>query len=318
MTKRLEIGVHLMTYGATWDEVVALAKEVDRLGYDFLLMHDHLLATQGDLHQPFFEAYTTLASFAHVTTKVKLGLMTGNNPLRNPGVVSKMVITLDHMSNGRMTLCLGAGSLPVEFPPHGLGTESVGQRLDAVDDALTILRGLLAGEEVTLKSAHYDFDRVRHAPRPVQDRVPVIVGASGEKKGLRIVAKHADYWQMSIGPESADEYRHKNEVLVQHCESIGRDPGTIRRMPSGNFILRKHESEVAPALADMAKPFRWSPEVHAEMASTTWGGPAEHVVEQLQPLKATGLDGLVIMALPPFDYESLERFAREVRPALEA
>ncbi len=318
MARRLELGVHLMTYGATWDEVIALAKEVDRLDYDFLLMHDHLLATQGDLHQPFFESYTTLAAFAHVTSRVRLGHLTGNNPIRNPGVVSKMVTTLDHMSKGRMMLCLGAGSLPVEFPPHGFGNESVGGRIDAVDEALTIVGGLLRGEEVSLKSAHYDFDKVRHAPRPLQEHVPVIVGAAGEKKGLRLVAKHADYWQMSIGPATAEEYRHKVEVLATHCADVGRDSTAIRRVPSGNFIIRATDAEVPAGMAAQAAPFQWSPEVRAEMEAFTFGGPSERVVEQLRPFVEVGLDGLIIMALPPFDYESLERLAREVRPALEA
>ncbi len=316
MAERLQLGIHLMTYGATWPEIARLAQEADRLGYDFLLMHDHLLATQGDLHQPFFEAYTTLGSFAMLTERVRLGLMTGNNPLRNPGVVAKMMATLDHISKGRMVLCLGAGSWPVELPVHGLGDESVGRRLDALDESLSIVTRILAGEEVTFDSEHYHFDGARHAPQPIQQRIPVFVGATGERKGLRIVAKHADYWQMTIGPAGLDEFRHKQEVLAAHCSDLGRDPATIVNIPSGNFILRANESAVEPAFVQHAGHFRWTPEVRAEVRVGTWGGTSDQVAERLAPFRKAGIRGLIAQQLPPFDYESLERLATEVAPAL--
>ena len=130
MSEKFRIGVHVMTYGATWPEVAAVGQEIDRLGYDFLLMHDHLLATQGDLYQPFFESYTTLGAWAVLTKQVHIGHLTVGNPFRNPGVVAKATATLDHITNGRMTLVLGAGSLPEEFPLHGLAMgQSLADRL---------------------------------------------------------------------------------------------------------------------------------------------------------------------------------------------
>ena len=147
-------------------------------------------------------------------------------------MVAKATATLDHISNGRMTLCLGAGSLPSEFPPHGLAVgQTLGDRLQALDESLSIVTRILAGEEVTFDSANYHFDRVEHRPRPLQPHIPVIVGASGEKVGLRIAATYADYWQMSIEPGSAGQFVHKAEVLASHSEAIGRDPLTIKRMP---------------------------------------------------------------------------------------
>ena len=176
-----------------------VGQEIDRYGYDFLLMHDHLLATQGDLYQPFFESYTTLGAWAVLTKQVHLGHLTVGNPFRNPGVVAKATATLDHITNGRMTLVLGAGSLPEEFPLHGLAVgQSLGDRLRALDESLSIVTRILAGEEVNFDSPNYHFERVKHRPRPIQAHVPVIVGATGEKIGLRIAAKYADYWQMSV------------------------------------------------------------------------------------------------------------------------
>ena len=319
MSEQFRLGVHVMTYGATWPEVAAVAKEVDRLGYDFLLMHDHLLATQGNLHQPFFESYTTLGAFATLTSRVHLGHLTVGNPFRNPGVVAKATATLDHISNGRMTLCLGAGSLPEEFPPHGLAVgQSLGDRLRALEESLSIVTRILAGEEVTFDSPNYHMDSVRHSPRPLQPHVPVIVGATGEKVGLRIAARYADYWQMSVGPADIDAFKHKKEVLERHCADVGRDPSTIRNMPEGAFILRETHEEAQAAFRALAGHFAWSEESRTDMEASQWSGPSEDVVARLRPLRDAGISGLIYQALPPYDFESIRRLATEVAPALAA
>jgi alkanesulfonate monooxygenase SsuD/methylene tetrahydromethanopterin reductase-like flavin-dependent oxidoreductase (luciferase family) len=317
MSDRLTLGVHIMTYGATWPEVAAFAREVDRLGYDFLLMHDHLLATQGDLHQPFFESYTTLGAFAIITQQVHLGHLTVGNPFRNPGVVAKATATLDHISNGRMTLCLGAGSLPEEFPPHGLAVgQTLGDRLRALDESLSIVTRILAGEEVTFDSPNYHMDRIKHRPKPLQPHVPVIVGASGEKVGLRIAATYADYWQMSVGPSDFDEFRHKKEVLDRWCRDVGRDRAAIKDVPEGAFILRETKAEAEAAFKAYSGHFSWTDEIRNIMESTLFAGASDEVAARLRPLREEGIDGLIYQALPPYDFETIRRLATEVAPAL--
>ena len=319
MAGRLELGIHVMTYGATWPEVASLAQEVDRLGFDFLLMHDHLLATQGDLHQRFYESYTTLGAWAVLTSRVRLGHLTVGNPFRNPGVVAKATATLDHISNGRMTLCLGAGSLPSEFPPHGLAVgQTLGDRLQALDESLSIVTRILAGEEVTFDSANYHFDRVKHRPRPLQPHIPVIVGASGEKVGLRIAATYADYWQMSIEPGSAGQFVHKAEVLASHSEAIGRDPLTIKRMPEISVVLRETREQAVAAFEAYAGHFAWTDETRQAMQEGLFVGSVDDVASMLQPFLDAGLDGLIYQALPPYDLETIQALASELRPALRA
>jgi alkanesulfonate monooxygenase SsuD/methylene tetrahydromethanopterin reductase-like flavin-dependent oxidoreductase (luciferase family) len=282
-------------------------------------MHDHLLATQGDLHQPFFESYTTLGAWAARTKQVKLGHLTVGNPFRNPGVVAKATATLDHISNGRMTLCLGAGSLPEEFPLHGLAVgQTLGDRLRALDESLSIVTRILAGEEVTFDSDNYHFDRVKHRPRPLQAHVPVIVGATGEKVGLKLAAKYADYWQMSITPDSSAEYARKVEVLGNHCRDFGRDPARVRRMPEIAPILRESRAEAEAAFRAYAGHFSWSDESRRYMDTAKFAGTADEVAAALRPFTRIGIDGLIYQALPPYDFESLRRMATELRPALEA
>lgn len=317
MSGPLKLGVHVMTYGATWPEVATFAREVDRLGYDFLLMHDHLLATQGNLQQPFFESYTTLGALATMTTQVNLGHLTVGNPFRNPGVVAKATATLDHISNGRMTLCLGAGSLPEEFPLHGLAVgQSLGDRLRALEESLSIVTRILAGDSVTFDSDNYHMDGIKHRPLPLRGHVPVIVGATGEKVGLRIAARYADYWQMSVAPTAIDEFKHKKEVLERHCADLGRDPAAITNMPEGAFILRETPAEAEAYFRAFAGHFAWSPESRAAMEASQWSGTSEDVAARLRTLRDAGIGGLIYQALPPYDFESIRRLKTEVAPAL--
>jgi alkanesulfonate monooxygenase SsuD/methylene tetrahydromethanopterin reductase-like flavin-dependent oxidoreductase (luciferase family) len=318
VSKTFTLGVHVMTYGATWPEVAAVGQEIDRLGYDFLLMHDHLLATQGNLYQPFFESYTTLGAWAVLTKNVHLGHLTVGNPFRNPGVVAKATTTLDHISGGRMTLVLGAGSLPEEFPLYGLAVgQSLGDRLRALDESLSIVTRILAGEEVNFDSSNYHMERIRQRPRPLQAHVPVIVGATGEKLGLRIAAKYADYWQMSVGPDDIDTYRHKKDVLAQHASDVGRDVSTIRNLPEGAYILRETREEADAAFRAYSTHFAWSDETRAAMGSSLWAGTSAEVAERLHGLSDAGIDGLIYQALPPYDFETIRRIATEVAPALQ-
>jgi alkanesulfonate monooxygenase SsuD/methylene tetrahydromethanopterin reductase-like flavin-dependent oxidoreductase (luciferase family) len=218
-----------------------------------------------------------------------------------------------------MTLCLGAGSLPEEFPPHGLAVgQSLGDRLRALEESLSIVTRILAGEEVTFDSSNYHMDHIKHRPKPLQPHVPVIVGATGEKVGLRITARYADYWQMSINPGDVDQFRHKKEVLARHCADIGRDPGTIVNMPEGAFILRETRKEAEAAFAAYAGHFAWSPESRVAMQESQWAGSSEEVAAALKPLRASGIGGLIYQALPPYDFESIRRLATEVAPALAA
>lgn len=195
----MKYGVQALTYGADWSDVLDVARRIDGLGYDYLFGADHLYSTGGDPRQKFFEGWTTTAALAQATSRVRVGLTVGNNTFRNPGVVAKMASTIDHISGGRSILGLGAGNVELEALAHGLPWAPVGTRLEWFDESLTLIRRVLAGELVTHDGLTYHFDGVRHAPLPLQQPLPVIIGADGEKKGLRLAAKHADIWQMFIG-----------------------------------------------------------------------------------------------------------------------
>ncbi len=220
----VRVGAQILTYGSTWDQALDTVKHLDDLGYDYIWGHDHLYSTGGDPYQGFFEGWTTLTAWAMATKRARLGLLVGANTFRNPGVVAKMAVTVDHASGGRSILGLGAGNVEFENRAHGIDPGiTIGQRLDWFEEALAMVIDLLAGREVTHRSDKYQFDHVRHSPQPVQDRIPVVIGADGEKRGLRIAARHADIWQWFAPFDGVELFRHKDEVLRAHAETEGRD-----------------------------------------------------------------------------------------------
>lgn len=309
------LGLHILTYGSPWPEVLATVRAADELGFDHVFGADHLFATGGDPFQPFFEGWTMLAAWAEATERTGLGLLVGANAFRNPGVVAKMAATIDHVSGGRFVLGLGAGWYDDEIRRHGLDPGAgIGERLDWLDEALGLIRRLLAGETVTHEGPQYRFDAVRHAPPPLQAAVPVLVGGDGERKGLRIVARHADVWQMWVPPESTQRFRHKDSVLRDHCAAIGRDQSAIVRQPGAKVVIRDDPDEARRVFTELVAIHDWPASVweHAWLGSPVW------VAERLRAYREAGADGFIAQVMRPFDHETIERLAREVRPALQA
>jgi alkanesulfonate monooxygenase SsuD/methylene tetrahydromethanopterin reductase-like flavin-dependent oxidoreductase (luciferase family) len=312
-SRPLLLGIHVLTYGATWPDALATVRLADGLGYDFVFAADHLYATGGDPHEPFFEGWTSLAAWAQATTRPRLGLLVGANTFRNPGVVAKMVTTLDHISGGRAILGLGAAWEELEQRAHGIDPgRSLGQRLDWLDESLGLIRRVLAGDEVTHHGDHYRFERVRHAPQPLQPSIPVLVGATGEKKGLRIVARHADLWQVWAEPQSTAAFEHLDEVLRAHCADVGRDASEIVRLIGAKVIIRDSRAQAIADFERVAAARGWRGEVLDYIRPHVWADTARGIATALDRYRALGVGGFVVQVFDPFDRETIERLAGEV------
>lgn len=311
----LKIGAQVLTYGASWTDALETARLVDRLGYDYLWGHDHLYSTGGDPYQPFFEGWTTLTAWAMATDRVRLGLLVGANTFRNPGVVAKMATTIDHVSGGRSILGLGAGNVEFENRAHGIDPgQTLGQRIDWFEEALAIVCDLLAGREVTHESDKYQFDHVRHAPLPLQSPVPVVVGAEGEKRGLRLVARHADIWQWFAGTDQVDLFRHKDLVLREHCATEGRDESQIERMIGCKFILRSSSEEAGRVADELIAVHKWP----SSIREVVWAGTPRQVADWLTPYVQAGAGSFSPQIGWPYDHETIERLIGEVKPLVDA
>ncbi|HET9497458.1 MAG TPA: LLM class flavin-dependent oxidoreductase, partial [Candidatus Limnocylindria bacterium] len=279
--------------------------------YDSLWTWDHLYPIVGSQHGPMFEGYLTLAGWAAATTRVRIGLMVGANPFRNPALVGKMVTQLDHMTGGRMTCGIGAAWFEDEH--HDFGIEfgaSVGERLRWLEEAVVILRGMFDGTEPS-GTSRYEVDEVRNDPPPVQAHLPILVGGGGVRKTLRIVARHADACNLGGGFERV---QHKESVLLQHCADVGRDPAEIERTANlGVVVIRDTAEEAKRVLGELA--------AH-NGGARSWPnqlvGTPESVAEVLRQFAGIGYRHVIAGFPAPVDTETMERLAGEVRALVEA
>ena len=200
----LRLGIALWSQASDWPGFLAAAQRAERLGYDHVWTWDHLQAIFGDPDQPIFEGYTALAAVAQATERIRLGLFVGANTFRNPALAVKCLTTIDHISGGRAIMGIGGAWFEGEHSAFGFdfGT-GFGQRLDWLGEAAVATRSLLDGDEVTSPpGGRYAFDHLRILPPPVQAHLPIMVGGSGERKTLRIVAEYADIWNAFGTPET--------------------------------------------------------------------------------------------------------------------
>ena len=310
------LGVLLWSQATDWPAFEASARRVDELGYDSLWTWDHLYAIFGDPLQPIFEGYTTLAAWAKVTTRVRLGLLVGANTFRNPGLVAKTVATIDHVSGGRAILGIGGAWMEPEHTAYGIAFgRSVGERLTWMDESVAAMRAMLDGETVTSPAGgRYRFEDLVLLPRPVQDHLPIMIGGSGERKTLRTVARYADQWN-AMG--SVEKLRHKVEVLRGHCDAVGRDIGQIQLTAGCKPIIRDTEAE-ARRLWEAQMAHNHTPMSDVENDDTFWVGTPEQVAAQMIERRDLGFTTFLAEMAAPFDDETLERWIGEVKPMVDA
>jgi len=309
------LGILLWSQATDWDSFERSAIRIDELGYEHLWTWDHLHAIFGDPYQPIFEGYTTLAAWAKVTKRARLGLLVGANTFRNPALVAKMAVTLDHISGGRAILGIGGAWFETEHTEFGIDFgHSPGERLTWMDEAVDAMRRLLAGEAVTSPpDGRYRLSNLRLEPAPVQDRLPIMIGGSGERKTLRSVARSADMWN-AMG--SVEKLRHKLSVLRTHCDTVGRDVAEIELTAGCKPIIRSTEAE-ARRLWEAQMAHNRTPMADVEDDDTFWVGTPEQVAQEMIDRKALGFHTFIAELAAPFDDETIERWIGEVKPMVD-
>ena len=311
----VRLGVLLWNQATDWPAYESAARKLDELGYEHIWAWDHVYAIFGDPYQPIFEGWTTLAAWAKVTKRVRLGLLVGANTFRNPGLVAKIVATLDHVSEGRAILGIGGAWFELEHEAHGIEFGSgFGQRLDWLDESVGAMRKLLDGETVTSSAGKYEFRELRHAPVPVQRHLPIMIGGSGERKTLRTVARYADMWN---GMGELDTVRHKVEVLKRHCDEVGRDVGQIEFTLGCKPIIRDAERD-ARRLFESQMEHNRTPLSRVESDPTFWVGTPEQIAEQMRGYRELGFNTFIAEMAAPYDDETIERWIGEVKPMVES
>jgi F420-dependent oxidoreductase-like protein len=306
-------GAQLWSQSSDWPGFRDAALAAEAGGWDSLWTWDHLLAIQGPWRQPIFEGWLSLAAWAALTVRIRLGLMVGANTFRNPGLTAKLATTLDHISAGRAILGIGGAWFEREHDAFGIDFgQSVGERLDRLDEAVGIIRGLLDGEPVDHAGPTYRLHEALLVPRPVQAHVPILVGGSGPRKTLRTVARLADAWNTS---GSVETVAARDAILREHCAAVGRDPGEIERTVSFPILIRDRRPDAESAFDGLLTHNGIEGGRAGMDVPVLLGAPAE-IAASLLPYRRLGF-GTVIVRLPaPYDPETLARIG-EVRAALD-
>lgn len=273
--------------------VVAQATAAEAAGFDRVFVMDHFyqLPGIGAPNEPMLECYTMLSALAQHTTTVRLSALVTGNTYRNPALLAKTVTALDHVSGGRATLGIGAGWFELEHDSLGYEFGTFTDRFEKLEEALQIIIPMLRGEQVSLDGKYYQVANAFNVPAPVS-RIPVMIGGSGEKKTLRMVAQYADESNLVGTPPS--EIPRKLDALGAHCERLGRDRSEIKVTAMQMICVAPTMEEAESDLAEMATVKGWNDEV-IEMVKTilVYGDP-DTVGEQLQASMDAGLDGLTL------------------------
>jgi len=313
----VKFGAVFWMQGATWPRLRVAWEAAGRAGVDSLWTEDHLLADAGDWRQAKFEGWAALAALAPLTDTPRVGVLVTAVAFRNPGHVAKLATTLDHITEGRLVLGMGGGHFQREHEAFGFDFGATpGARLDRLDESLGLIRRLLDGELVTHHGRYYDFVDALCEPRPIQAHVPFMIGGSGPRKTMGIVARHADEWNKSGGsPEVvAESLAH----LRARCDELGRDYDSIKKTAMVWLHLRdsREDATAAHNAIRMAAGLPVASDRGAAALVPGAIGTVEQVAEAVRAYEAVGVDELLIQMHEPYDFETLERLA-ELRAACE-
>jgi F420-dependent oxidoreductase-like protein len=304
-------GLQLWSQQTSWPAFRDAAIAAEDAGWDGVWTWDHLMAIFGPWEQPIFEGWMVLSALGPLTSRLRLGLMVGANTFRNPGLTAKLATTLDHVSNGRAVLGIGGAWFEREHDAYGIDFgASVGERLDRLDEAVMLMRRLLDGERFSHEGRFYTLHDALCAPRPIQHKLPILVGGSGPRKTLRTVALRADGWNTS---GSVEEVQAKLDLLAEHCADVGRDMTTIEKTVSFPIVLRDRRADAEAAYGQLMANNGIE---QMESSASLLGSPTE-VADALRPYAELGFETVIVRMPAPYDHETIERMSR-VAELLEA
>jgi len=314
----VKVGLSVYPHQTSWEAMADVVRRADELAFDSLWTWDHLIGIGAEGRQRVFEAWTTIAAWAATTTGPTLGLLVCANTFRNPGLVAKSAVTVDHISGGRFVLGLGAAYRELEHRAHGIEFGSgFGERLGWLRESVAVIRQLLAGETVTSEpDARYSFVGAAHQPLPVRGpgAIPLLIPGGGERKTLPILAGYGDLWHVRGTPTTLTQ---KIELLRGYCGEAGRTLDEIEFITGNPVIIRDDPGEaerVYEAIVRENGQTRGGTGVE-RAAGELLHGPPEAIADAWRPFVELGFRHLVVDFPAPYDRETLERLP-EVRELL--
>ncbi len=299
-----------------WARSIELARVAEAAGYHHLWVYDHVETVPRREPTHCFEAFTMLAALSQVTERAGLGQLVTCASYRNAGLLAKEAAGVDVFSGGRLILGLGAGWYSREYEAYGYEYLPDRERLRVLEETITVIPRLWSEETVTFEGAHLRFDAAYCDPKPLQQpRPPIWVGGGGEKVTLRIAAEHADATNWQVG---LDAFVRKSAILAEHCAAIGRDFDSIVRTHGPDCRIFDTEADLAAWLDSPDGGHLWGGTPHDEYVRDNFVGTVDQVTEKVQAYVDAGCREFVLWFRDFPSSESLERFAAEVVPNVQA
>lgn len=289
----MKLGMHAGPQDLTMDELKRLWKTGDENNFHWISVWDHFYANPlKDRENPCFEGVAAMSGLATYTQNVRVGCLVFCALFRNPGVLAKAGITIDHLSGGRADIGIGAGWMEEEFREFGYGYPRIGKRLDQLEEALTIIRALWNGEEVDFKGEYYEMQGAIARPAPIGLRL--WIGGRGKVRTVDLAARFADGFNMPyVSPQVAAD---RLERLRAACDKHGRDFSEIDTSVNLGFYMNSDRT----------------PDIAADGSIT---GSAQEAIDFIGQYHRAGIQGINIAFRPPVDWDNLQRYIEEVMPA---
>jgi F420-dependent oxidoreductase-like protein len=315
MRAPIELDLHLPNFNypgigpeTVFDTLVEIATTAERAGFTSLTLMDHYhqIPGIGPPRNWMFDGSTMLTGIAARTRSIAVGLLVGGVTYRNPAQHAKITTTLDIVSGGRAIHGIGAGWFEDEHVAYGFEFPPLKERFERLEDHLRIARAMFTEDEATVAGDHHSVTGAYNYPRPLRGDIPILIGGSGERKTLRMVAQYADGCNVFGAPERA---RHLLGVLERHCENVGRDPAEITKTAMRTIAIAETEDAVQ-AKIDAMRAAGW-PE---ERIAITTGGTPEQILEVAHAYREAGIEGLTFSMPDVHDLDAVALAGETLAP----
>jgi F420-dependent oxidoreductase-like protein len=308
----MRFGAFTSLTGQTWPGVLELWRHLEETGWDIACVTDHFMPNTKSREGAVLESWSTLSALAALVPRMRVGTIVLGNTYRHPALVAKMAAQVDIISGGRLLLGLGAGWQENEHEAYGIPFYTMRERLERLDEACAVIRSLWTQQRSQFDGRHYRLADAPLDPKPIQKPHPeLMIGGGGERVTLRVVARHADHWNVWGGPKVL---AHKSEILEEHCSKVGRDSRSIVRSVNMALLFTDKQSEIDR----LAEAITSRLGAHAANAmDVCLAGTPGQIREKLHAVRAAGAGVVFIptMFRPVEDIRrDMDRFIEEITP----
>ena len=308
----MKFGLHIGQQNIGVDELRKTWRWADTAGFDWVDVWDHFYeAPYVDGNGSCFEATTCMAAIACETQNVRIGVLVLGMNYRHPAILANTLATIDQLSGGRLEIGLGAGWHEQEYAAYGIAFLPIGKRMDILEEGVQVVRMLTTQNRSDFEGKYFQLRNAACNPKPVQARPRIWVGGNGQKRTLRIAARHADGWNAPY--PGVEEFKQLQGVLNRWCEKEGRDPATIERTVNLSFHMAASANDVDRAERQFKET--WGPAAEFQRSRGMVLGTPREAIELVKRYDEAGAARVNIALRPPLDWDALQAWSSEVIPA---